>query len=151
MTNVDLRDKPRMSHAQNSKSTVIWSKRNLLTYLGLLPHRQHTASTSDYVQSCSAPFCLGVSEACVPWFSVLSLPQWVPGQSLPGYVAGWLPEGVANKNPLSWYLVPQMARNSKKCTEIQRCIEAYHEPHFIMICTDGSFTRSRSGQKLSGG
>ena len=48
-------------------------------------------------------FCIGVSAPCVPGSSPLSLPQWIPGQCLPGDVAGWLPEGVVNPAPLFFY------------------------------------------------
>ena len=80
-------------------------------------HRQHSACAPDSGLSCSAPsksdrFCFGVSALFVPGSSPLSLPLWIPGQSLPGDIAGCLPEGVINPTPLSfanlcshWFLI----------------------------------------------
>ena len=80
----------------------------------------HSASAPDPGLSCPAPsavtafrhFCLRVSAQCVPGSSLLSLPLWIPGQSLPGDAAGRLPEGVTNPTPLSptdlcchWFLI----------------------------------------------
>ena len=57
--------------------------------LGCLLHLLPALTASQH-------FCLGISVSCGPGSSLLSLPLWIPGHSLPGDVAGWLPEGVAN-------------------------------------------------------
>ena len=66
------------------------------------PHEEHrpSASAPDSVRSfpgmtASQQFCLGVSAPYVPGSSPLSLPLWIPGQSLPGDVVGRLPEGMS--------------------------------------------------------
>ena len=60
----------------------------------------------------SQRLCLCVSTPCVLGSSSLSFPLWIPGQSLPGDVAGRLPEGVANPTAFSsmdlcdhWFLI----------------------------------------------
>ena len=87
------------------------------TSLGLLSHEEHRPSTTFF--QCTRiwavfqlhpkvtafmHFCLGVSLPWVPWSFPLFLPMWIPCLSLPGDVAGWLPEG-ANPTPLLWICV----------------------------------------------
>ena len=98
----------------------IW---HLLTYFGLLPHEEHRPSTTLHQGNwlwvvfsstdCFYAFLPQQPVTSVPSTSPLSLPLWIPGQSLPGDVAaGWRTEGVANPTPLSsmnlcghWFLV----------------------------------------------
>ena len=90
-----------------------------------LPYEEHRPSTTlrrllavfpklFRAVTTSLHFCLGVSAPCVPGSSPLSLFLWIPGQSLPGDVAGRLPEGVTNPTSLSssdlcghWFLIPR--------------------------------------------
>ena len=69
-------------------------------------HGHHSSITPDSGLSSPAPSSsdgfsavlprLGVSAPCGPGSAPLSLPLWIPGHSLPGDVAGRLPEGVAS-------------------------------------------------------
>ena len=96
-----------------------------LTCLGLLSHKELTYVNHFHMRSighrehfaihltlgcllqllsavtASQHFCLGVSAPCVPGSSPLSLPLWIPGQSLSTDVAGRLQEGLACPTPLS--------------------------------------------------